>query len=171
MKKQNSNVILNCQYRLVNNYLAKGLFIIEKESKQLSILPNDAKLKIYVIDQLEIYFVMAKNIAISSVENTKILHIQKNIHSLYQQDLYEDKQKEIDNLFIEYIFPIMGNLDHPALIKELKQNIDADAYEEKINQDVKLPSKKKIIDRYDKTEYCPTSIKEGLNWFPFFDIM
>ena len=40
----------------------------------------------------------------------------------------------------------MNNLDHPTLIKERKQNIDAGAYEKNLNQDVKLPSiKKKMI--------------------------
>ena len=62
----------------MNKYLAKGFYIIEQESKQLIMLPNDAKLRIYMIDQLETYFVMAKNEAILSVSNTiKTLHIQK----------------------------------------------------------------------------------------------
>ena len=60
------------------------------------------------IDQLDIDFVMAKNKAISSVENTiKKLYIQKNMHLIYKQDYYEDKLKEIDELFIESIVPIM----------------------------------------------------------------
>ena len=53
-------MILNLRSRLVNNNLEKGFFIIEKESKQLSMLPNDAKLIIHVIDQLETYFFIAK---------------------------------------------------------------------------------------------------------------
>ena len=69
MKKPNSIVILNCRYLLVNNYLAKGLFITEKDSKQLSILPNDVKLIIFVINQLETDFVLAKKPAISSAAN------------------------------------------------------------------------------------------------------
>ena len=64
----------------------------------------------------------------------------------------------------------MDDLDHPVLIKELKQNLDAAAYEKNLNQDVKIPSIKKKIDRNNKTEYWPTSIKESLNWLPFFDI-
>ena len=59
MKKTGSTVILNCQYRLVNNYLAKVFYIIEKYSNKLSMLPNNVKLGIYVIGQLETYFVMA----------------------------------------------------------------------------------------------------------------
>ena len=41
----------------------------------------------------------------------------------------------------------------------------------KLNQDLKLPPKKKKIDPNDKIKYQPTSIKEGLNWLSFFDIM
>ena len=53
MEKPNATFILNFQYLLVNNYLAKGFFIIEKESKQLSILLNDVKLSIHIIYQLK----------------------------------------------------------------------------------------------------------------------
>ena len=78
MKKPNSTVILNCRSRLVNNYLEKVFYIIENDSKQKSMIPNDMKLRINVIDQLDTYFVMAKNKAIYSVANTiKKLHIQK----------------------------------------------------------------------------------------------
>ena len=40
-KKPNSTVILNCRSRLANNYLEKGFYIIEKESKLKRVLPND----------------------------------------------------------------------------------------------------------------------------------
>ena len=101
MKKPNSTVILNFRSRLINNYLAKGFYIIKKVSKQLSLLPNDVKVIINLIDQMETYFVMAKNKAIYFVENTiKKLHIQKNIHLIYKQDYYWDKQEEIHDLFI-----------------------------------------------------------------------
>ena len=39
----------------------------------------------------------------------------------------------------------MEDLDHPALIEEWKQNIDADAYENNLNKDVKIPSIKKNL--------------------------
>ena len=61
MKKPNSTVILNCRSRLVNiYYLEKGFYIIGKDSKQKNMPPNDVKLRINVIDQLDTYFVMAK---------------------------------------------------------------------------------------------------------------
>ena len=84
-------------------------------------LPNGVKLIINVIDQHDIDFSMAKNTAISSVANTiKKLHIQNNMHLTYKQDLYKDKQTEIYERFIEYLVPIMENIDYPALIGEWK---------------------------------------------------
>ena len=65
-------------------------------------LPNDVKLRINVIDQLYTDFFMAKNKAFYSLSNTKKkLHIQKNMHFIYKQDFYKDKQKEIYEIFIE----------------------------------------------------------------------
>ena len=83
MNKSNSTVILNLRYRLVNNYLEKVFYVIENNSKKLSMIPNDLKLIIHMIDQLETYFFMAKNIELYSVENTiKKLHIKKNTFDL-----------------------------------------------------------------------------------------
>ena len=39
----------------------------------------------------------------------------------------------------------MDYLDNPDLIEECKQNLDAAAYENILNQDVKIPSIKKIL--------------------------
>ena len=79
--------------------------------------PNTVKLRINVIDQLDTDFFMAKNKAIYSVTNTiKKSQIQKIMHLIYKQELYRNKQKEIDELLIYYLVPIMGNLDHPAFI-------------------------------------------------------
>ena len=49
-------MILTCQSRLVENYLAKIFYIIEKDSKQLSLLPNDVKLRINMINQMDTDF-------------------------------------------------------------------------------------------------------------------
>ena len=61
------------------------------------------------------------------------------MHIIYKLGFYKNKWKEIDNLFLEYLVIIVEDLDHPTLIEEWKQNIDADSYEKNINQDVKLP--------------------------------
>ena len=67
---------------------------------QLSMLPNDVKLTINVIDQLETDFFMEKYIAISSVGDTiKKLHIQKHLYLIYQQDLYRDKKRKYMNFY------------------------------------------------------------------------
>ena len=93
MKKPNSTVILNLGYLLINNYLSKGLSIIKQNTKQLSLLPNYVKLRINLIDQLKIYYVMVKDEAFSAVEKTiKQLHIQKNMHMAYKQDFYKNKE-------------------------------------------------------------------------------
>ena len=67
----------------------------------------------------------------------------------------------------------MDYLDRPVLIEEWKQNLDSVAYENNINQYVKLTSmnSKKQIVRNDKTEYCPTSINGSLYWLPIFEIL
>ena len=67
--------------------------------------------------------------------------------------------KEMVDIFIDYLVPIINDPYHPALIEERKQNINAAAYENNLNTDVKIPSIKKKIDRNNKNEYWPTSIK------------
>ena len=49
----------------------------------------------------------------------------------------------------------------------MEKNIDATAYENNLNQDVNIPSIKKIFDRNNKNELRPIIIKESLNWLPF----
>ena len=103
----------------MNNYLEKGFFINEKESKQLTILPDDVKLRIRAVDQLETYFFMENNTEIFSVVNTiKIFHIQYYFHLIYKQNFYNEKQKEIDEIINKYHIPLITNIDHPALIEE-----------------------------------------------------
>ena len=73
------------------------------------------------------------------------------MHIIYKQDFYKNKEKEIYDLFLEYLVPVMDDLDHPTLIEEWKQNLDAAAYEKNTYKDVKLLSIKKKMDRNDKT--------------------
>ena len=69
-------------------------------------LPNDVKFGINLIDQMDTDFFMTKNKAISAAANTnKKLHIQKNMHFIYKQYLYKDKQKETDDLLLDTLFP------------------------------------------------------------------
>ena len=88
MKKPNSTLILNCQTRMINNYLSKGFSVI-KQKKQLSLLPNDVRLRINMINPLDTDYFMVKNKAIYAVANTiKTLHIQKNIYLIYKKRLF-----------------------------------------------------------------------------------
>ena len=78
---------------MVNKYLVNMFFIIENNSKQVIILLNDMKLIIHAIEKLEINSVMKKNTTISSVEtNIKKLHIHSDLHVIYKQNVYYDKQ-------------------------------------------------------------------------------
>ena len=113
MKKPNSTVILNCRSRLISNHLSNGFYIIEKVSNKLNFLPNDVILRSNLNNQLDTYFVMAKKKA----NSIKKLHIHKYMHFIYKQHYYEDKQKEIDDWFIEYLAPIMDDIYHPELIE------------------------------------------------------
>ena len=91
-------------------------------------LSNGVKLRINIIYQLDTDYVMVKKKSISAVANTiKQLHIQKDMHMIYKQGLYKNKQKEIDDLFPEYLVSVMADLDYPALVEEWKQNPDTAA--------------------------------------------
>ena len=56
MKKPNSTVILNFQYHLVKTYLEKVFYVIESDSKQKFMLPNNLELRANVIDKLDTDF-------------------------------------------------------------------------------------------------------------------
>ena len=59
MKKPNSAGILVCRSRLVDYYSAKGLVILEHNSKQLISVTNDVKVIINAINKQKTDFVMA----------------------------------------------------------------------------------------------------------------
>ena len=61
-------------------------------------------------------------------------------------------------MFLEYLVLVMENIEHPTLIKERIQNIDAAAYEIDLYKDEKLPLIKNKIDHNAKTEFCPKII-------------
>ena len=73
----------------------------------------------------------------------------------YKQDFYKTKQKEIDDLFLEYLVPVTKYIEYHAFIKEWIQNLDAAAYKKNLNKDEKLPSMREKIDRNYKTD-CST---------------
>ena len=73
---------------------------------------------------------MACDTEIYSVAKTiKKFHIQSPLHFVYQKTFHHDKQRETDAPFDEYQIPLLKIIYHLALIKELRQNLDAAAYE------------------------------------------
>ena len=130
-KNINSTVILACQSRFLNYYSARGSVILQKNSNQLSIFPNDVKLRIHSINKQKIDQVIACYTEISSLKNTiKKLQILSTLHSIYQKNFCHDKQDIIVEIFFyQYYLPLLKYIDHPALIQEWKQNIDSAAYE------------------------------------------
>ena len=56
------------------------------------------------------------------------------MYIIYKQNLYNNKEKEVYYLFPEYLVPVMDNIEHPALIEEWEQNIDANDYEKSIQR-------------------------------------
>ena len=88
---------------LFGEYLfIKTVFIIEDNSKQLSILPNDVKLRINAIEKPKTDYILAKNIEIYSVANTiNKFQIHSDFQMIYKQNFYYDKQDGIDTLLDE----------------------------------------------------------------------
>ena len=101
MKKPDSTVMVVFHYSLVSYYLAKRI-ILEHSSKQLSSVPNDVKLRIHAIHKQKTDDIMACYTAISSVKTTiNKLQIMSTLHSIYQKNLYHDKQEITDELFYQ----------------------------------------------------------------------
>ena len=70
-----------------------------------------------------------------------------------------------------YLVPFTEDIEHPALIEELMQNLDATAYENNIHKYENLQSMKKKIDHNYKKECWPKIIMKSLNELTFLDIM
>ena len=69
-------------------------------------LTNDVKLIIHVIDQLETYFVMAKNTAIYSLSNTiNKFHIKSDLYFIYKKNYIMINKGKWMNFLMNTIFP------------------------------------------------------------------
>ena len=88
-KKPNSTVILNFRSRLVNNYLAKVFYIVEKDSNQSILLPNDVKLIINLINQMDTDFFIKKKQSnfIRTKHHQKITYTEKYAFDLQTRQL------------------------------------------------------------------------------------
>ena len=88
---------------------------------------------------------------------------------IYKQDFYNNKEKEIDDLFSEYLVPVMDDLDHPVLIEEWKKILIL-LIMKTIHTKMHSYHQLRNIYHNDKTEYWPTSIKESIDWSLFYII-
>ena len=66
---------------------------------------------------------------------------------------------------------MLNDINHTALVEEWKLNLDATAYEKKIDANVNRPSDKKEIDHHGRKVYWPIITKETIQWFPFQSIV
>ena len=53
----------------------------------------------------------------------------------------------------------------------MEPDIYAEYYERNIDANMSKPSDKKLMDLNDSNLYCPTSIKDTIQWFHFLTIM
>ena len=102
--------VLNCfLYYFIDNYFRVNYLCCHS---------NDVKLRIHVINKQKTDYVMAFYTEISSVENTvNKLQTLSTFHYVYQQNLYRDEQKEMEELVDEYQIPLLENIGNPALIQ------------------------------------------------------
>ena len=88
-------------------------------------------------------FLMTCISTITSKSNTlKKLFLHKILHSSYIQIYFNEKEEIINNTFIKYVEPLLEDINHPALLKKWKLDIDAAVYGKEIDDNVYKPSAK-----------------------------
>ena len=75
-------------------------------------------------------YVMTSTTEILYLPNTlhKLL-LQYDLHSSYNQTKYIGEEEIMHNIFSKYLELLLNYINHSALLKEWKINIDAPAYE------------------------------------------
>ena len=73
-------------------------------------------------------------------------------------------------MFLEYLVPVIEDIEYPVLIEYWIQNSDASAYKES-TQRCKVTINEEEIYRNYETEFLTESIMESLNWLSFLGIM
>ena len=68
------------------------------------------------------------------------LWLQSNLHSSYIKIKYNDKGEIVNNIFSTYVEPLLNDINHPSFLQYWKINIDAAAYENKMDSIVYKPS-------------------------------
>ena len=110
-------------------------------------LSNDLKKIIHAEETGNSEKVMEFINMITSTSNTlKNLVVNKSLHSSYIQTELNDEKEMIINILSEYVVPLLKYINHPALLQELKLNIDAATYEKNIDANMSnFLIKKKLI--------------------------
>ena len=89
-------------------------------------------------------YVMTCTAEISSVSNAiKKFWIQSYLHSSYIQTKYNDKEESINNIFSTYVQQLLDDINHPALVKGWKLNLDDSAYGKQLDDKVNRPLNKR----------------------------
>ena len=128
MKNINFTLILSCPSRMLEYYFLKGFVILESNSNKLFIISNEAKQRVHIMDMHNSDYVMTFNTAIISISKTlQKFWIQSYFHSYYIQTIYNIKEENINNVFSKYFELLLDDINHTALVKEWKLNIDAAA--------------------------------------------
>ena len=113
-------------------------------------IPNLVKTIIHVEETKNSDYVMTSINTITSISNTpKKLLFYKFLHYYYIKTEFNDKERITYNTFSTYFEPFLNDINHPVLVQEWKLNLDAVAYEKKIDSDVYKPSSKKEIYFHD----------------------
>ena len=75
------------------------------------------KLIIHEIDKQRFFFNWLPHRNFLSGKHYKKIYIQSEFNFSYKQNLYHDKQNEMDELFDEYHRPLLKDIYHPSLIQ------------------------------------------------------
>ena len=146
-------VILKCPKSLLEYYFSKGFGILKQNSNILTKIPNLVKTIIHVEETKNSDYVMTSINTITSISNTpKKLLFYKFLHYYYIKTEFNDKERITYNTFSTYFEPFLNEINHPVLVQEWKLNLDAVAYEKKIDSDVYKPSSKKEIYFHDSNQ-------------------
>ena len=106
IKDTNSTVVILYRTPLVEYYLAKVFVILEHNSTELSIVPNEVKQIMHAIDMHDSEYVMSCYTSITYVANTvKKLHIMSDLNYGHIHNFYRDKQESNDDIFFNTLNP------------------------------------------------------------------
>ena len=123
-------------------------------------LPSEVKDRVYaeVTDNLKKFMICYTTI--TSTSNTlKNLLVNASFHYSYTQREFTDKKDTIIDILSAYVEALIKEINHPSLLQERRQNLDAAEYKRYIDANLYKPSEKKKFNCHDSDYYWPTPIK------------